>query len=156
MTKAVIVVFVALTLLGAARQALGWWQRERVLRDLGPDAITRMDRGVSARALVTGVKRWRGLDSRRRTGLRADLLLTAERFVLATNQGVFVDLAKEGERRLTSARCTGPGRLVLEGETGRDEGMFRFEITVADAQGWAVDLKPYVNADGARFASFAG
>lgn len=154
MLQAVVIVVVALTVLGGSKQLLGWWQREKVLRSLDPDRVRRMDRGVSARAIVAGVKQWRGLDARRRTGLRADLLLTDERFLLATDRGVFLDLTAAGDGPLTSVRCTGPGRLVIEGDIGRDDARFRFEITVGDAQGWAAELAPFVRAGAVPFASF--
>ena len=155
MTKAVIVVLVALTLLGVARQLAGWWRRERVVRGLDASTVRRMVRGVSMRVLVTGVKHWRGLDSRRRTGLTGDLVLQEGRFLLVTDRGVLLDLAADGDQGIRSARCTGPGRLVIEGETGRDDGLYRFEMVVQDAQGWAADLAPFARGEeGARFASF--
>lgn len=154
MLQAVVVVVVAVTLLGGAKRLVGWWQRERVVRSLDPEVLRRMDRGVSARAIVAGVKRWRGLDARRRTGLRADLLLAGDRFLLATDRGLFLDVHADSEGPLTSIRCTGPGRLVIEGDIGRDDARFRFEITVGDAQGWAAELAPFAGGAPAHFASF--
>ncbi|MCO4744979.1 MAG: hypothetical protein KC912_09340 [Proteobacteria bacterium] len=154
MFKAVVVVIVAMTLLGMARQGFGWWRRERVMRSLDTDALLRSTRSVTVRVLVTGVKSWRGLDARRRTGVRADLVLTDERFLVISDRGVLLDATAETSP-LQSARCTGPGRLVLEGSVGRADGMFRLEMVLDDAQGWAADLREFVSAEGGqRFTSF--
>jgi hypothetical protein len=154
MFKAVVVVMVAMTLLGIARQGFGWWRRERVIREIDADTLRRSTRSVMVRVLVTGVQSWRGLDARRRTGVRGDLVLAEDRFVLITDRGLLIDANAETSP-LTSARCTGPGRLVLEGSVGRGDGMFRLELVLDDAQGWATDLREFVSSeDGQRFTSF--
>ncbi|MCP4809017.1 MAG: hypothetical protein GY913_23570 [Proteobacteria bacterium] len=67
---------------------------------------------------------------------QADLVLTGARLLIATHHGRLLELdANNGG----SVRCTGPGRLVIEGERRRVGGpsKVRVEILTSDAELWA-------------------
>ncbi|MBW1881469.1 MAG: hypothetical protein JRJ84_24190, partial [Deltaproteobacteria bacterium] len=82
---------------------------------------------------------------------------TDDRFLLTSNRGLLADLGPDRGRRFTSVRCTGPGRLVIEGDVPRGDdarGLYRFELVLGDAPAWAEALAPFVREDeeGQRFA----
>ena len=154
MSRAIIVVLVVLTILGAVRTGLKRLVRERMWKQLESEPLRRVTRHVWVWVLVTGTPRWLGFDARRRSRVKADLFLLEDRFVLSSEAGVLVDV-QAGGSQLRSIRCTGPGRLVMEGPVRGSEGMFRLEVVLADAQGWARDLAPMGAAKGGeRFGSF--
>jgi len=72
----------------------------------------------------------------------ADLVLTDDRLIVATRHGRVLEVSSGAG----SVRCTGPRRLVIEGERLRKNGPMkvRIEALVDDAEGWAAS---------ARFAS---
>jgi len=157
MTQAFVTVFVALTVIGTALQAHGWWQRLRVLRQVPADQIVDLARGVSLRVMVDGPTGIPGMKQRRGNRTRGDLLLTADRFLVTSRRGTLADIRLGTSRLLSSVRCPGPGRLVIEGEVPRDvgrPGLYRFEIVVADADQWVGRLKSFVR-DGGQVVSFA-
>ena len=141
MGRAVIVVLVVLTIVGAVRLGLRRLVRERVWRQMEPLDLRRVTRHVWVWVLVTGTPRWRGFDARRRSRVRADLYLLEGRFVLSSEAGTLLDV-RAGGAGLRSVRCTGPGRLVVEGPVRDSQGLFRLEVVLPDAQGWARDLAP--------------
>jgi hypothetical protein len=67
---------------------------------------------------------------------QADLVLTDGRLLVATHQGRVLELTS---RNPGSVRCTGPRRLILEGERLQKEGVMkvRVELICDDAQSWA-------------------
>lgn len=67
---------------------------------------------------------------------QADIVLTEARLLVATHQGRLLELAAGAGG---SVRCTGPGRLVIEGERKRVSGpsKVRIEVLTADAEAWA-------------------
>jgi len=157
MWKPVVLILVALTVLAALRRSWGWWLRRRGLAALGQEQLLRLERGVPIRALLYGMPPMLGLNPKRTNRLKGDLALTGDRFLLTSNRGLLADLGPDHGRRFTSVRCTGPGRLVIEGDTPRADGsrgLYRFELVVEDAPGWADALSPFVREDeeGRRFA----
>lgn len=158
MLKSVVVLTLCLLVVVGFANSWGRLLRWRAVSRIAPDAILRISRGVSVRAtLHHQPPGFSGLDPQHLNRVSADLVLTGDRFLLASDHGVLADLLVEGPRGFTSARCTGPNRLVLEGEVprGADEpGSFRFELVIEEAETWAEALVPFVRAaaDGPRFA----
>jgi hypothetical protein len=155
--KALIIVLVAVTALLALRRGWGLWLRRRSLAQIRGVPIVREAHGVTIRALLYGTPPMLGLNPKRTNHLVGDLVLTGDRFVLASNRGLLADLGPGRGRRFTSARSTGPGRLVIEGDVpypDGDKGLYRFELVVDDAADWADALAPFVreDAEGRRFA----
>jgi len=109
---------------------------------------------VPIRAMSYGTAKVMGLDPRRAVRLTGRMALSKDRFVLVTDQGRFADVRIDQRRLLTSARCTAPGRLVLEGtipQAGRAPGVYRLEVLFAEAPAWAEALQPFVDADAPKF-----
>ncbi len=127
------VVFAALAL---ARGLIGYSRRRRRERASAiPDAlVVRMARGVSARVFVD-----KDLIDGPKAGVinsgPADLVLCADRLIVATRHGRILELAPGAG----SVRCTGPRRLVIEGERPRKDGPMkvRIEALVDEAERWA-------------------
>ena len=144
--QAVALVVVAVALLGGLRRGWGLWLRRRGLARLAGAPLRRHARGVPVRVMLQGTPLLLGMRPNRRHRLRADLALTTDRFLIATDRGILADLGPSHGRPFASVRCTGPGRLVIEGDLPRADGrkgLFRFEIVVDDAPGWARDLGPF-------------
>jgi len=157
MGQAFLIVVVALTLIGTVLQAHGYWQRYRVVSTIAKDDITRIERGVSMRVMVQGITGMPGMKERRGNRTRGDLVLTKDRFLLTSRRGTLADLTPNGGRRFTSVRCTGPGRLIIEGDVPRNSGqngLYRFEIVVERADQWVDALKDFVQ-EGGQVVSFA-
>lgn len=158
MFEAVVVVVVALTVLGALRQ--GWRRlvRHRAVAVAGDAPRLLEEHGVTVRALLYGVPPMMGLDPKRTNRLVGDLVLTEERFVLGSDRGLLADVGDDHGRRFTSARCTGPGRLVLEGELvnpAGEMGLYRFELVVQDAPAWARALQRFVKPGAEPFQGWS-
>lgn len=154
--EAIAIVVGVLVLTGTAMRVASWWNRHRVLRTLPADAVVRQARGQSLRVLVHGPTTLPGMNPRRANRTRGDLVMTADRLVVTSGRGTLVDIRPDRGRRLTSARCPGPGKLVLEGDAPGPRGLtglFRIETLIDDAPAWAEALQPFVReGDGARFA----
>ena len=109
------------------------------------------------RVLVQGTRALPGMKASSANRTIGDLVLLADRFVLTTGRGVLADLRTDRGRRFTSVRCTGPGRLVIEGDVPGPnpdkKGLYRVEMILDDAGDWAEVLKPWVREDAGRFAS---
>lgn len=154
--QALIVVLVALFAVGVGLKLMSWWKRQAALSGIDPDAIVRERRGVSMRVLVQGTRALPGMTTNKANRTTGDLVLLADRFVLATGRGAVADLREDRGRRFTSVRCTGPGRLVIEGDVPNpngNPGLFRVEVMLEDAREWADALKPWVREDAEKFAS---
>lgn len=154
MWKALVLVLVAVGALGAIRRGWGRVVRWRAMSRLDPGQIVRVEHNVTVRAMLYGMPPVLGLNPKRTTILRGDMAMTGDRFVLASSRGPLVDLGPDRGRRFTSARCTGPGRLVIEGDMPRGDGntgLYRFELVVTDGPGWAQALAPFVR-EGDGFA----
>jgi len=125
--------------------------------ELLPDTEVEMSaNGFPIRAMAFGTASVLGLDPKRAARLTGRMALSASRFVLMTEKGRFTQIDRGQERLLTSARCTAPGRLVIEGtipQTGRQPGVYRLEAMLADAEAWAVALQPFVDPKGPKFGN---
>ncbi len=155
--EAVAIVVGVLLVVGAAMRGWSWWARARVLRTIDAQAIVRQARGQSLRVLVHGPTALPGMNPRRANRTTGDLVLTADRLLVTSGRGTLVDLRPGRGRKLSSVRCPGPGKLVIEGDSPgpRDTmGLFRIETMLDDAPGWAEALQPFVRegSDGARYA----
>ncbi len=155
--KALVLVLTALVVSGALLRGLGWWRRRLALDGIRDEDVVRRATGVRMRVLVHGTRAVPGMGRRRASRTTGDLVLLRDRFVLATGQGVLADLRPDRGRRFSSARCTGPGRLVIEGDLPSPRGqpgLYRVEIAVPDAPEWARALRPWVREGAERFGSY--
>ncbi len=135
---------------GAALRAWGWWIRSRPRRSIDAADVRHQVRGISMRVLVQGSTALPGMNPQRANRTRGDLTLTEDRFLFTSNRGTLVDLRPERGRRLRSVRSTGPGRLVIEGNTPRPDGRearWRADIHLLDAQAWVDALQGFVDPD---------
>ena len=159
MWKAALVVAGLLFILGAVLKGWTVIRRRRALAVLDPAGVLRLQRDVTITALLYGVPAMMGLDPRRRNRTRGDLAMTESRFLIASARGVLADIQRDGGSHMTSARCTGPMRLVLEGDIALPDrvGRFRYDLVIPDAEGWAAALRPFVRhtEDSRRFAEAA-
>jgi len=67
-----------------------------------------------------------------------DLVLTDRQLIAATWHGRVLQMDRDHPGR---ASCTGPSRLVLEGEHPSGETRVRLEILAEDAVGWVRDIQ---------------
>jgi len=154
MLQSLAVVLAVIIGAGALLKGLSWARRERIVRAVDADSIVRSARGVSLKVLTQGETTLPGMSSSRANRTSGDLILTADRFLIGSARGVLVDI-RPGRRRLASARTTGPGRLVIEGDSPSRSGApggFRIELVMEDARAWVEALTPFVTED-AEFAS---
>lgn len=155
--QALVVVLVALFGVGVGLKLLSWWRRQVALSGIEPDQVVKERRGVSMRVLVQGTRALPGMTTNKANRTTGDLVLLADRFVLATGRGAIADLREGRGRRFTSVRCTGPGRLVIEGDVPNpsgNPGLYRVEVMLEDATQWAEALQPWVREDAEKFATF--
>lgn len=146
MSDAALILLVLVVAVGAALRGASWWTLRRGAARVPRDQVVREARGVTLRVLVQGTRVFPGMSTRYANRTRGDLVLGRDRFVLATRRGVLVDLGPGRGRPFGSVRCTGPGRLVIEGDAPGSRGstgLYRIELTVDDAQGWAEALRPF-------------
>ena len=149
MLQSLVVVVGVLVAAGAVLKGLSWARRERIVRAIPAETITRMARGLSLRVLTQGTTTLPGMNPGRANRTLGDLIVAGDRFVVGSARGVLIDI-RPGGRRLRSARSTGPGRLVIEGDhpspTGPGGG-FRIELVIDEAPAWADALAPFVVED---------
>ena len=130
-------------------------RRRNLNRPLLPeDEILLQVNRVPIRAMSYGTAPVMGLDPKRAVRLTGRMALSKERFVLITDQGRFADIRVDQKRLLTSARCTAPGRLVLEGtipQAGKAPGVYRLELMFEQATEWALALQPFVDAEAPKY-----
>lgn len=129
---------------GLALRSMGWLVRTRGLRRLGEAQRVREARGVDLRLMIQG-QALRGFRPGRTHVLRGELVLTEDRLLLSTQRGIALDERVGGS--LVSVRCTGPARLVLEGEQpARDRSkaptLYRLELVLPKAGAWARAIGP--------------
>ena len=154
--QALTMVLVALFGVGVGLKLMSWWRRQNALAGIEPDQIVRERRGVSMRVLVQGTRALPGMTTNKANRTTGDLVLLADRFVLTTGRGAIADLRDGRGRRFTSVRCTGPGRLVIEGDVPNPNGksgLYRVEMMLEDAGEWADALQPWVQEGAEKFAS---
>lgn len=151
--EAVVLVIAVVVLLGVATRVWWWWSRRTQLARVAGWPRRREALGRSLRVLVSG-RALPGMNPKKSNRTTGDLVIaTSEagegRLVVASARGLLLDIGPGRGRPLRSARCTGPGRLVIEGDTPIGDGSagaFRLEVTVDDAEGWASDLRPFTKA----------
>ncbi len=134
--------------LGAAIRGAGALRRRRGTRRIPPALRTRQAQRIRVRVEVDASSVLPGMNAARRNVTTADLALSEARMVLSSERGVLLDLTAGRSRPLRAARCTGPGRLVLEGDAPRmngEVGQFRIELAIDHAEAWASDLRRYVS-----------
>jgi len=156
--QALAIVVGALVLGGAVLRGLSWFTRYRAVRTVAAGDIRRAARGVSLRMLVHGRTALPGMNPRRANRTAGDLVLTDDRLLVASGRGTLVDLRRDRGRKLTSARCPGPGKLVIEGDSPGPRGqvgLFRIEVMLPDAPAWAEALQPWVRERAEGDAGFA-
>lgn len=130
-----------------------WWrarQRRIGVSRVADEDIRRHARRVSLVAAYTGRPPLAAMRANRAHRTTADLVLTDDRMIVATDLGVLLDIGPGRGQKLQSVRCTGPMRLVMEGTLPRasdnNPGPFRLEWVIDDAEGWAEALAPFVAA----------
>ena len=146
MTEVVALMVFAMLGMGATLKGLSWYQRWRVVRRLDPEQITRQARGASMRVMVQGSRLLPGMSRTRANRTRGDLILMSDRLLLTSSRGTLLDLRNNRGKKLSSARCTGPGRLILEGTIpvpSGPPGLYRIELQVDEASAWATELGPW-------------
>lgn len=110
-------------------------QRRRRASQVPDHEVVKIARGVPARLYVDHDV----LDGPRKGVINrspADLVLTPTRLIIATRHGRVLELTKANPG---SVRCTGPRRLIIEGERLRKQGTMkvRLELIVDDAESWS-------------------
>ena len=126
-----LIVFGGLSLVATLFQV---WRKSRRTRGAqldGGEAVVRELDDVSVRLYVNrsvpgGPRAPGGRD-------RARVVLSERRLLIATGHGRVLEL---GEERPGSVRCTGPRRLVVEGQHPSGRAEVRVEMTVDDAERW--------------------
>lgn len=129
---ALLLMMAALVLMTGAVRLWRWRRRRSAVRLPEETAVLREARDLPVRIFVdrtiAGGPKAGGM-----TRGRGHLVLTADRFILATGHGRLLDLTA---RAPGIARCTGPRRLVVEGVHPSGRAQVRAEILVDDAEGW--------------------
>lgn len=139
------VLFGGFTLVKGAGRLRRWRARRR----LAGTPVIREARGLDGRLTLFKTPHVLGLAPGPAHDLWLDLYVTSDRLLVATDRGVLLDGHVGGA--LTSARATAPGRLTIEGEVprrGAEAGLFRLDLVVDDASGWAAALAPFQRGDG--------
>ena len=117
---------------------------------VGDQPLHRLSRDIGIRIRLRDTRAIHGMDPRKTHLTRGDLAMTEGRLILGSEKGLLLDIREGHGRPITSARCTGPGRLVLEGDipdSRGDRGLYRFELVIDQASEWAKDLRRFVRAD---------
>jgi hypothetical protein len=120
-----LLVFVAAIGLGFALQLSRKRARAEATRIEGEPVVLET-RGVTARVFVDQTM-LAGPQAGKVNRAPADLILTPERLLVATHQGRLLELKKGSGG---SVRCTGPGRLVLEGRKPRAKAEMKIRVEV--------------------------
>ncbi|MCB9663172.1 MAG: hypothetical protein H6732_03595 [Alphaproteobacteria bacterium] len=158
MTGSIVVALLVVVSGGLALVKLtGRWRRRRGRALLRGEPPVREAHDVDGRVHLFRTPPWHGMLPGRAHPVRVDLLLAASRVVLASDQGVLAEVTTATARPLKSARCTGPRRLVVEGEVvlaGKPPGLWRLELLLDDAEGWAHALRPFVADDGGGYGTW--
>ena len=158
--QALFIVVGSLLLLGAVLKLISWYRRSQLTHKIPEDQIVRALRGASLLVRTQGPPVFPGMSTTKANRSIGDLVLTADRMLLVCNRGPLLDIGPERGRKLSSARCTGPGRLVLEGELPVPAGVtgrYRIEVAADDAPSWASALAPFVRPEaGQQYTSWAG
>jgi hypothetical protein len=148
MWQALLIVVVAVVGSGLLLKGWGRLVRSRARRRLGPDKALRHISDVTMRVLVQSTGALTGMSPRAANRTRGDLTVMTNRLLVACNRGVLVDDIRGRGRGLRSVRSTGPGKLVIEGDTarpGRAPALWRIEVGGLDGvTHWVDALRPWV------------
>ena len=147
----------ALAGLLAAALVAGRVRRRRLVAAVAEGGTVKAASALTCRLIVHGTRRLLGFEPDTLHPIGVDLVLTPSRFAVVCDRGLLIDARLDGAR-LTSARCTGPARLVLEGDLPSPNAVapnFRLELTLEDAESWANALAPWCKGDDVPFASFS-
>jgi len=133
----ILAILLSFAILAGLAGAMTLSRRQRRLRaSRVPDnEVVKIARGVPARLFVDQDV----LDGPRKGIINrspADLVLTASRLIVATRHGRVLELTRANPG---SVRCTGPRRLIIEGERLRKQGSMkvRLELIVDEAELWS-------------------
>jgi len=144
-----------LFLLSLVGRLVRWRVRVAALSKIPRESVQREAVGVHARAFVSGASAFKGISSRYLNRVKLDLVLAADRFLMVSGRGILLDVGIGHGRKFQSVRCTGPQRLVIEGDLPgvSATGSYRFELVIDDALEWAQALEPLVapNTEPLRF-----
>ncbi len=144
-----LITLVVLITVGGVLKGWSRWLRTRALSALPADQRQRVARGITLRVMVRGTAVLPGMRPNRTHRTTGDLALASDRFLIASNRGTLIDVGDGHGRRFDSVRCTGPGKLVIEGSVSRPDGrsgLYRIEAFLEDASVWADALQSYVDA----------
>lgn len=144
--EAILIVFGGLFIFGAGVKLTRWARREYAIRQIPADEHLRIARGIDIRVLLNGAPPFAGMHPTKLNRTRGDLVLTADQFLLCSGKGILAKLQTNRGRKFTSVRCTGPARLVIEGDVPKASGslgLYRFELVLPEAQQWADALAPW-------------
>ena len=131
-------------------------RRKRFAPDHGlpESAIVEQAENIRTVAMSDGIPTGLGFKSGRGVRVRTSLFATADRVVVVTREGKIADLVLGAQQKLKTARCTAPGRLVVEGtipQIGRGDGLYRLELNFAEAKKWESVLLPFVETGSSKF-----
>ncbi|MCB9741094.1 MAG: hypothetical protein H6741_29610 [Alphaproteobacteria bacterium] len=130
----VLAVVIALT---AGLQLYRGAVRRRAATPPQGEAIQRQAQSIAARIFVDR-SIFNGPQARKTNRAPADLVLTPERLLVATHHGRILELTRGNPG---FARCTGPRRLVIEGQRPMKDGavQVRVELILDAAEQWAAE-----------------
>ena len=130
-----------------------FWERGRAAPPRAGSVRRRAER-LSARLFVDKPLPG-GLRPARINPLRVHLLLSDDALLITNWRGALLSLRSPSAARVV---CTGPRRLVIEGERRwRGETVrLRFEVLVEDAEGWARDIQEVVSPTTSAGTASAG
>lgn len=142
--------FIVLAIIFVGGAGLKWFQslrRRRAIQKVKATPI-RIAHGVYARVMARGMT-FRGFRSGRQTRTKVDMVLTQKQLLVVSNRGTLFDIrAGAAKGRIGSVRCSGPGRLLFEGErqeASKKATSYRVEISLPTATSWAQDLAPFAD-----------
>jgi hypothetical protein len=138
--------FIVLFLISLLGRLVQWRIRLAARSKIAPETVQREAFGVHARAFVSGTSAFKGISSRYLNRVKIDLVLASDRFLMVSSRGTLLDVGLRHGRKFQSVRCTGPQRLVIEGDLPgvSAAGSYRFELVLDDAEAWATALEPLV------------
>ena len=147
MIRAIGYVLVSLMSVSIFLRLKSWSRRTQWKKRVNRADVIRLEQRVPMKVLLMGSALLPGMHPTRVNRTRGDLVMTKNRFLMTSNRGMLVDLGPHSGRYMTSARCTGPQRLVIEGNlvssTGK-QGSYRFECVVGDGVVWSQLLEKYI------------
>ena len=130
--KAVLVIASGLVVLGLLSHLKARVRRSWGARSVPGERVLRRGKAMPARFWVSRGREG-GPRTKRTMRDKATLVLTDARLVVATRYGIIVELPGSD---IDGIRCTGPGRLVIEGHPPGTYNPSRVELLTPDATTW--------------------